>query len=170
MNSIANTELTPDYTIYFTERPTITEEPKGCLISRQIMLNRFLLVQLRFKSFKRFLDFSRVPKLDENDLEEQYVRGSGPGGQATNKTSNAVVLKHKPSGIVVKCHQSRSLWDNKKTAREILVMKLDSTINGEFSLENQERKIKAKQSADRARKREKLLELKKEFMEREGLD
>ncbi|OCT98380.1 hypothetical protein XELAEV_18010612mg, partial [Xenopus laevis] len=40
--------------------------------------------------------------LDEKDLEEQFVRGHGPGGQATNKTSNCVVLKHVPSGIVVK--------------------------------------------------------------------
>lgn len=43
-----------------------------------------------------------LPVLNEDDLEEQFVRGSGPGGQATNKTSNCVVLKHIPSGIVVK--------------------------------------------------------------------
>lgn len=40
--------------------------------------------------------------LNEDELEEQFVRGSGPGGQATNKTSNCVVLRHVPSGIVVK--------------------------------------------------------------------
>lgn len=43
-----------------------------------------------------------LPVLNEDELEEQFVRGSGPGGQATNKTSNCVVLKHTPSGIVVK--------------------------------------------------------------------
>lgn len=43
-----------------------------------------------------------LPVLNEDDLREQFVRGSGPGGQATNKTSNCVVLKHTPSGIVVK--------------------------------------------------------------------
>lgn len=48
---------------------------------------------------KRLID---LPILNEDDLEEQFVRGSGPGGQATNKTSNCVVLKHIPSGIVVK--------------------------------------------------------------------
>lgn len=48
---------------------------------------------------KRLID---LPVLNEDDLEEQFVRGSGPGGQATNKTSNCVVLKHIPSGIVVK--------------------------------------------------------------------
>lgn len=48
---------------------------------------------------KELLD---LPVLNEDDLEEQFVRGSGPGGQATNKTSNCVVLRHIPSGIVVK--------------------------------------------------------------------
>ncbi|NXR43560.1 CL065 factor, partial [Zosterops hypoxanthus] len=41
-------------------------------------------------------------ELSEAELEEQFVRGDGPGGQATNKTNNCVVLKHVPSGIVVK--------------------------------------------------------------------
>lgn len=48
---------------------------------------------------KELLD---LPVIKEDDLEEQFVRGSGPGGQATNKTSNCVVLRHIPSGIVVK--------------------------------------------------------------------
>lgn len=47
-------------------------------------------------------DLTDLPILNEDDLKEQFVRGSGPGGQATNKTSNCVVLKHIPTGIVVK--------------------------------------------------------------------
>lgn len=46
--------------------------------------------------------YFNLPDLKEEELEEQFVRGSGPGGQATNKTSNCVVLKHIPTGIVVK--------------------------------------------------------------------
>lgn len=46
------------------------------------------------------IDYSRVPKIIEDELDEQFVRGSGPGGQAVNKTANCVVLKHKPTGIV----------------------------------------------------------------------
>lgn len=41
-------------------------------------------------------------ELKEDDLEEDFVRGSGPGGQAVNQTANCVVLKHTPTGIVVK--------------------------------------------------------------------
>lgn len=43
-----------------------------------------------------------LPQLKEEDLEETHVRGTGPGGQSVNKTTNCVVLKHKPTGIVVK--------------------------------------------------------------------
>ena len=46
----------------------------------------------------------QLPELNEDDLEEMFVRGSGPGGQATNKTSNCVVLKHTPTGISVKVY------------------------------------------------------------------
>lgn len=45
---------------------------------------------------------SNLLGLTEAELKEQFVRGDGPGGQATNKTNNCVVLKHIPSGIVVK--------------------------------------------------------------------
>ncbi|KAK3514481.1 hypothetical protein QTP70_018680 [Hemibagrus guttatus] len=74
-----------------------------------------------------------LPLLNEEDLEEQFVRGSGPGGQATNKTSNCVVLKHVPTGVVVKCHETRSVELNRKRAREILQEKLDIIYKGEES-------------------------------------
>ncbi|XP_077258836.1 mitochondrial translation release factor in rescue [Temnothorax americanus] len=126
-------------------------------------------VQVRNKSFKRYLDYSNVPKVDEADLEEQFIRGSGPGGQATNKTSNAVLLKHKPTGLVVRCHETRSQWDNKKRARELLVTKLDNLLNKERSIEAQIRALEEKQQTRRDYKRRKLNEMKKAFREREGL-
>uniref|UniRef100_A0A3Q2PS82 Mitochondrial translation release factor in rescue n=1 Tax=Fundulus heteroclitus TaxID=8078 RepID=A0A3Q2PS82_FUNHE len=78
-------------------------------------------------------DLPGLPVLLEDELEEQFVRGSGPGGQATNKTSNCVVLKHIPTGIVVKCHQTRSVDVNRKRAREIMREKLDVAYKGELS-------------------------------------
>lgn len=56
-------------------------------------------------------DRPALPSLEESELEEQFVKGHGPGGQATNKTSNCVVLKHMPSGIVVKVEQERRLGE-----------------------------------------------------------
>ncbi|XP_012286369.1 probable peptide chain release factor C12orf65 homolog, mitochondrial [Orussus abietinus] len=125
--------------------------------------------QVRYKSLKRFLDFSKVPKLLEEDLEEQYVRGSGPGGSNVNKTNNAVVLKHKPTGIIVKSHETRSQWDNRKIAREKMIMKLDNLINGENSIENQERALQTKFIKEKQAQKKKLRDMKAAFKEREGL-
>ena len=45
----------------------------------------------------------RVPVLlDERDLDEQFIKGSGNGGQKINKTSNCVMLQHRPTGLWVK--------------------------------------------------------------------
>ncbi|KOC62564.1 putative peptide chain release factor C12orf65-like protein, mitochondrial [Habropoda laboriosa] len=128
------------------------------------------LNQVRCKSYNRFLDYSKIPKLQEDDLEEQYIRGSGPGGQATNKTSNAVLLKHKPTGLVVKCHETRSLFHNRKIAREILLKKLDNLINGKDSLESQEEHLLKRDLIKKKQKRKKLADLKKSFEERENLN
>ncbi|XP_076392896.1 mitochondrial translation release factor in rescue [Megachile rotundata] len=125
--------------------------------------------QIRYKSYKRFLDYTNVPKLEESDLEEQFVKGSGPGGQATNKTSNAVVIKHKPTGLTVKCHETRSLDKNRKIARELLLTKLDNLINGERSLQNQELQLQQKDSLKRKQKQKKLARLKEEFQKRENI-
>ncbi|KAG8276415.1 hypothetical protein J6590_066214 [Homalodisca vitripennis] len=118
---------------------------------------------------KKHLDFSLQPQIVEEDLEEQFVRGGGPGGQATNKTSNCVILLHKPTGIVVKCHQTRSQDQNRKLAREVLLTKLDNLINGDNSIEAQIKNIERKKSARMDQKRRKLAELKQQWKDREGL-
>jgi hypothetical protein len=43
-----------------------------------------------YSELKRLRDKRDVPVLDEKDLEEKFVRGSGPGGQSINKTANCV--------------------------------------------------------------------------------
>ena len=58
--------------------------------------------------------------LREEDLEEKYVRSSGPGGQKVNKTSSCVVLKHGPSGLEVKMQKERSQPLNRYHARKRL--------------------------------------------------
>jgi len=136
------------------------------LIPRAIVCKN---MQIRDKSYRRYLDYSNVPKLEEIDLEEQFVRGNGPGGQATNKTNNAVVLKHKPTGLVVKCHETRSVWSNQKRAREIMVTKLDNLFNKENSIKAQICILEKKQQMRKDYKRKKLAEMKKAFQEREGL-
>uniref|UniRef100_A0A8C2VUV3 Mitochondrial translation release factor in rescue n=1 Tax=Chinchilla lanigera TaxID=34839 RepID=A0A8C2VUV3_CHILA len=99
--------------------------------------------------------------LDESELEEQFVKGHGPGGQATNKTSNCVVLKHVPSGLVVKCHQTRSVDQNRKLARKILQEKVDVFYNGENSPVLREKREAEKKKQERKKRAKETLEKKK---------
>ncbi|KAG5915473.1 hypothetical protein E4U61_004592 [Claviceps capensis] len=69
----------------------------------------------------------------ESEIEEAFLKGSGPGGQKINKTSSAVQLKHIPTGIVVKSQATRSRDQNRKIAREILAQKVDDFRNGDQS-------------------------------------
>ncbi len=69
----------------------------------------------------------------EQDLEESFVRSGGPGGQNVNKLSTCVVLKHKPTGLVVKCQQERTQAMNRYWARRILAEKLEAQTLGRES-------------------------------------
>ena len=54
------------------------------------------------KNIKRFN--RPLPTFDESDLVETFQRGGGPGGQSVNKSNSLVLLKHIPTGIVVKVY------------------------------------------------------------------
>lgn len=93
--------------------------------------------------------------LHESHLAEQFIRGSGNGGQKVNKTSNCVLLTHTPTGIQVRCHKTRSQADNRRIARKWMIEKLDDHYNGELSLRNMKlQRAKIKLEMD---KRDKLL-------------
>ena len=82
--------------------------------------------------------------LQEADMEERFVRGSGSGGQKVNKTASAVYLKHGPSGLEAKCQKSRSQANNRFFARRELADRYESEILG--------KKTKRDKAADKARK------------------
>lgn len=69
----------------------------------------------------------------ESDIEESFLKGSGPGGQKINKTSSAVQLKHLPTGIVVKNQETRSREQNRKNARRLLGERLEEMEKGPLS-------------------------------------
>jgi len=93
-----------------------------------------------------------MPELREADLEESFVRGSGPGGQSINKTNNNVQLIHKPTGIRVTCQETRSLMLNRKFARRRLLEQLDKIENPGLSKGDLAR---AKQNERERRRRKK---------------
>ena len=62
----------------------------------------------------------------EADLEESFVRSGGHGGQNVNKTSTCVMLQHRPTGIQVKCQETRQQGLNRFRARQMLLDKIES--------------------------------------------
>lgn len=62
----------------------------------------------------------------EEDLEETFVRSAGKGGQNVNKLSTCVVLRHHPTGLLVKCQEERSQARNRHRARVLLAEKLEA--------------------------------------------
>ena len=60
------------------------------------------------------------------DLAEDFIRGSSPGGQKINKTSSTVVLRHLPSGLEVRCQRERSQTLNRYWARVELCDRLEA--------------------------------------------
>jgi peptide chain release factor 1 len=61
-----------------------------------------------------------------DDIEEQFTRGSGAGGQHRNKTSTTVLLRHKPSGLLLRVDGGRSQSCNRETAMELLQARLQA--------------------------------------------
>lgn len=101
-------------------------------------------------------------KVNPEDIEEQFIRGSGKGGQKINKTASAVWLKHIPTGIEVKCQKHREQSKNRLSAYKLLINKIEELIKGEESEKAKKihkiRKQKAKRSK---RAKEKILKEKK---------
>jgi protein subunit release factor B len=88
----------------------------------------------------------------EQDIDEQFVRSSGAGGQNVNKVSSCVVLHHRPSDIRVKCQQERSQGLNRFLARRILLDKIEAKVRSAKSADEQRIEKIRRQKRKRSRR------------------
>lgn len=89
--------------------------------------------------------------VSEADFEENFIRAPKKGGQKVNKTSSCVYLKHKPTGLEVKCMKGRSQSTNRFIARRLLLEKVEESMGGVTIKMKAALKAK-KQKAKRARR------------------
>jgi len=88
----------------------------------------------------------------ESDIREDFIRGSGRGGQKINKTSSCVNLLHAPTGIQVKCQQTRQRALNRFLARRELCEKIAEKIYGEKTARRQAAEKIRRQKRRRSRR------------------
>ena len=97
----------------------------------------------------------------EDDLEESFILGGGPGGQKTNKTSSVVRLSHEPSGVAVKVGESRSREDNRWLARRMLAETiLEREHKRKSAARQKQEKIRHQKRRRSRRQKQKMLDAK----------
>jgi len=102
-------------------------------------------------------------KIYEKDIQEDFIRSSGPGGQNVNKVSTCVVLYHRPTGIQVRSQKERSQGLNRYSARCRLIAKIEQRQKAKQQKIIQDREKRKRQNRKRPRAlKEKILEGKRQ--------
>jgi protein subunit release factor B len=107
--------------------------------------------------------------VSEADIEESFVRSGGHGGQNVNKTSTCVQLLHRPTGLQVKCQETRQQGLNRFIARRLLLDKIEERKNGFIAARRAEIERIRRQKRKRSRRaRDKMLADKSHHADKKG--
>ncbi len=87
----------------------------------------------------------------EGDIEESFVRSGGHGGQNVNKTSTCVMLVHRPTGLQVKCQETRHQGLNRDIARRLLLDKIEASRREKFTAARDQREKLRRQKRKRSK-------------------
>ena len=90
--------------------------------------------------------------VSEADIEESFVRSGGHGGQNVNKTSTCVMLVHRPTGLQVKCQETRQQGLNRFIARRVLLDKIEEKQRGFVATQRAEMERIRRQKRKRSRR------------------
>ena len=90
--------------------------------------------------------------VSEAEIEESFVRSGGHGGQNVNKTSTCVMLLHRPTGLQVKCQETRQQGLNRFLARRLLLDKIEERKKGFVAAQRSEMERIRRQKRKRSRR------------------
>jgi len=106
----------------------------------------------------------------EADIEESFVRSGGHGGQNVNKTSTCVMLVHQPTGLQVKCQETRQQGLNRFIARRLLLDKIEERQKGFVAARRAEiEKIRRQKRKRSRRARDRMLADKSRHSDKKSL-
>lgn len=86
------------------------------------------------------------------DVDERFVRGTGPGGQKINKTSSTVWLRHGPTGTEARCQAGRSQQANREQAWMELCDKLEARRRASLQAVKQEKEAQRRRTRQKSRR------------------
>lgn len=130
--------------------------PRQKLDVLKVLHNRYKSKKKKFSGLPKFFsaDYGRSYFFLEEDLKETSTLGRGPGGQATNRRKQTVILVHVPTQLSVKVSRFPSLHLNRRAAREMMNLRLEEHLAGDKSLLGKAKLDAARHAAQALRQRE----------------